>query len=527
MKILFLRLVPICLLAPTAAFPASEKDLKHTTSVALGQEFTANPYTHPNIPNVAFAGYAYGEKPLPEPPVVADVKSEGAKGDGRTDDTDAFLSAIAKAGEKGGAVSIPAGEYKLTDVLAITKPGVVLRGEGPDKTILAFEKPLAQSSLSFMTGSRPSWYGGLIWLEPGEPKQPKDAEAAAVQLSVTSPAKMGDFSVEVSAADAEQLRPLIGQMVQMTWEGDRSLAMHIAGDPSMEAYDWNSWAMMKGGSLAWHWANEITAVAGTTVTFKKPLRLDIQPNWKVTINVGRDYLTNCGVERLTIRFPETKKADHLKDPGYNGIMLRNTAHCWVRDVTIDNTDNALVFGGEVINCTATGIRITGRPNHHGTMTRAMSHDNVIENFTIESKPHHGINTEGASSGNVWRAGVMADGTFDSHCMMSFDSVRTDIKVNNTGNPGGAKDHGPFVGRRMVSWNIDITNNNAEWIAQPAIFPTGAIVGIRGAALDLKATDLWHMPDGLDKGCVIADIGTKPAAPDLYEAQLMLRKSAQR
>jgi hypothetical protein len=116
-------------------------------------------------------------------------------------------------------------------------------------------------------------------------------------------------------------------------------------------------------------------------------------------------------------------------------MLRNTAHCWVRDVTIEHTDNALIFGGEVVNCTATGLRVVGRPNHHATMMRAMSHDNVIEHFKIESKPHHGINTEGTSSGNVWRAGEMKDGTFDSHCMMSFDSVRTNITINNTGGQG--------------------------------------------------------------------------------------------
>jgi hypothetical protein len=80
---------------------------------------------------------------------------------------------------------------------------------------------------------------------------------------------------------------------------------------------------------------------------------------------------------------------------------------------------------------------------------------------------------------------------------------------------------------MVSWNIEITNGKAEWVAQPAIFPSGAIVGIRGAGLDLKATRLWHMPDGLNKGCVVADLGETPKAPDLYEAQLKHRLRTER
>jgi hypothetical protein len=92
MKMTLSRLLPIGLLCTSGILQADEKELRHTTSVALGQEFTANPYAHPNIPNVAFAGYGYGygETPLPDPAVFADVKREGAKGDGRTDDTAAF-----------------------------------------------------------------------------------------------------------------------------------------------------------------------------------------------------------------------------------------------------------------------------------------------------------------------------------------------------------------------------------------------------------------------------------------------------
>ncbi len=63
-------------------------------------------------------------------------------GDGATDDTAAFRRAIEET--DGGAIFIPAGKYVLTDIFEIRKPNIVLRGEGPDKTILYFPKGMEQ-----------------------------------------------------------------------------------------------------------------------------------------------------------------------------------------------------------------------------------------------------------------------------------------------------------------------------------------------------------------------------------------------
>jgi hypothetical protein len=73
---------------------------------------------------------------IPEVEVVANVKEYGALGDGVTDDAAAFQKAIDAVDE--GAVLIPAGDYVLKNGLAINK-GVVLRGEGADKTRLLFD----------------------------------------------------------------------------------------------------------------------------------------------------------------------------------------------------------------------------------------------------------------------------------------------------------------------------------------------------------------------------------------------------
>jgi len=499
--------------------------LRTVSSPELWKEFSADRANHANIPDVSYSGFRFGEEPIPDVKVVADVRSEGAKGDGTTDDTAAFRAAIAKAGAAGGgAVKIPAGTYLLSEVLALDKPGVVLRGEGPAKTVLHFSKHLRD--LGIRNGA---WFGGLIWIGPDAgrgPEAPDEIPVAANTVSVTAPAPQGAHEIQVAAADAARLKPLVGQTLQMVWDGskDLSLAHHIAGHPSMQTYNWESFRIdhVDGGQMKWFWANEIGAVEGTTVRLRKPLRLAIRPEWPVTISAESPFpVTGCGVESLAIRFPESRKAPHLREVGWNGILFHKAAHCWARDIAIHNADVGINFT-TAINCQVSGWTLTGRENHHGTATRGSSHDNRVENFRIESRPMHGINTEGLSSGNVWRRGEMLHGTFDSHCMMSFDFVRTDITLRNTGGPGGAGNHGPFAGRRTVHWNIRVTGGKPDWVAVPVQMSMGAIVGVQGVPLDESDEPKWKMPPGKNKGTVIADHGKSPTPPDLYAAQFELR-----
>ncbi|MGI9625407.1 MAG: glycosyl hydrolase family 28-related protein, partial [Longimicrobiales bacterium] len=94
------------------------------------------------LPDFSRAGYMSGYETIPEVPVASNVKHFGAVGDGQTDDSDAFLAAIAATDE--GAIWIPAGRYVVTSVLRIDKGGVVLRGAGPALTTLVIPTPLQE-----------------------------------------------------------------------------------------------------------------------------------------------------------------------------------------------------------------------------------------------------------------------------------------------------------------------------------------------------------------------------------------------
>ncbi|KAL4441064.1 hypothetical protein ABPG77_010495 [Micractinium sp. CCAP 211/92] len=82
---------------------------------------------------------------LPTPPVAYNVRTQfGAKGDGRTDDSQALLRAVATANANpaGGVIFLPAGSYVLRWPLTITRSNVVLRGAGAGRTMIYITRAL-------------------------------------------------------------------------------------------------------------------------------------------------------------------------------------------------------------------------------------------------------------------------------------------------------------------------------------------------------------------------------------------------
>ncbi|MPZ80466.1 MAG: hypothetical protein GEV28_08750 [Actinophytocola sp.] len=182
-----------------------------------------------------------------------------------------------------------------------------------------------------------------------------------------------------------------------------------------------------------------------------------------------------------------KQTPHHLDPGFNGPHFQAALNCWVRDVDLWHSDNG--FGLTTSKgVTLTGVRVGGRARHHTFICRVQSHDMLVEDFEIPKATtpvatgaaHHGLNTEGFGSGNVWSNGVM-EGTFDSHRALPFDSVRTAITVTNNGVTGGAGDAGPRWGARFCHWNIDVLGGRAHGIRLEEHAPYSAMVGIRGTS----------------------------------------------
>ena len=174
------------------------------------------------LSDFSFAGYRSGDVPLPAIQSKANVRDFGAKGDGESDDTAAFKKAIEAT--QNGAILIPAGRYKLTDILYIRKPNLVLRGEGTDKTVLFFPKGLEEikSKVSATTTGRPtsgySWSGGFLWFE--------GRNSGATLGKIRALARRGANTIELDGpADKVQ----VGQRIEIRQEDgeDHSLVNHL------------------------------------------------------------------------------------------------------------------------------------------------------------------------------------------------------------------------------------------------------------------------------------------------------------
>ena len=86
---------------------------------------------------------------------VASVADYGAVADGVTDDLAAFQAALAALPE-GGVLFVPAGDYFLNGSLEIGTDGIVLRGEGADRSRLLLGDATT-ASISVITYARGDW----------------------------------------------------------------------------------------------------------------------------------------------------------------------------------------------------------------------------------------------------------------------------------------------------------------------------------------------------------------------------------
>lgn len=510
----------------------------------IWREFSRSPFTHPQIPYVGRAGHRGGAARFPRPRHFADVTEYGAVPDGTTDCAPAINRAIAAAGRAGGGtVTIPPGTFRIDGLIHIGDSGVVLRGAGSGRTTLFATKSLTE--LIGVYGSRYggdksawSWAGGLIWLAP---RARWDSLVAAVRsrawpfegwtgnkrdewtpLTAVEPARQGSWTITV--ADPEGLHP--GRLVLLRLADDpaHTLLQHMAGGgPGPASYSWDDKTKLLS-YVPYEWPVRVTRVRGRRVTLERPLPLDVRPEWNPQLTTHVTELTGSGVEGLTLEAVETPQSPHLLDKGYNGVALQCAYDCWVDDVTVTNVDNG--FGLVAASaCTLRRTRVAGRGSHHPYFCREGSHDNLIEDFTIEQRtvpapPNtqlHGINVEGLSSYNVWSRGEMQMGTFDSHRGLPFADVRTDITVNNNGRHGGDATAGPLFGARFTHWNIRVTNGRAGLMKIDGLAPCSATVGVN----EVTEFDQIDVPDFTgDLHARLELYGTTDAVRprNLYDAQ---------
>jgi len=148
------------------------------------------------LPDFSYAGYRACEAEIPAPPARWNLKRDfGAKGDGRTDDSQALLNAVRSI--KGGVLFIPKGTYVIARRIDINRGNLILRGAGPNETILYFPNSLTDlfgNTFNEAKQSQWSFRPGLVNVTGSDP-----ITAETRLASVTAPARRGDKVLKLSA----------------------------------------------------------------------------------------------------------------------------------------------------------------------------------------------------------------------------------------------------------------------------------------------------------------------------------------
>jgi hypothetical protein len=461
------------------------------------------------LPDFSYAGYDRGNSPIPViKTIAANIKDLGAKGDGKTDDTAAFKAALAKT-EK-GVIFLPAGKYVLNDMFVIRKPGIVLRGAGPDKTVLHFLRPLEsiKSKRSQTTGGRPtsgySWSGGLIAIS--------GSDKGKVLTEVSEAVARGSRTIPVK----DSAKVSVGQLVliQQTGDAPQSLFKYLYANDTgnMTKLKWKAYTR----TLA-----KVTAVDGNRITIDRPMPVKLDLKWKPVVRSFRPTTVGSGIEDLAFKFPVTPYKGHFTEVGWNAVAMGGVFNCWVRNVEIRNCDSGFFIGGynnEISKVTWVSKRKgtrEGYTGHHGFLFSGQ--DCMLRDFDFRTSFYHDIGVAACHAGNVAMDGKAVNLCLDHHKRAPWANLFTNIDAGSGKRLykcGGGANLGKNTAAWMTLWKID-SKSPIPW--PPGNFGPNLmnIVGVKAAGkavTDPKGR--WYEP--------IPPESLQPQ--NLYKAQLKLRKA---
>jgi hypothetical protein len=477
--------------SPVVAAPVS----KSSVAEPLG------PWRSPRIPDFSFAGYRMGDRPLPRVVVVQDARDHGVTGDDDTDDAKAIQTALDATHD--GALELPAGRFVLGDSVRLSRSHVVLRGQGPDKTILVVPRSLEALH------------------PPGDPIAGVAFGFIDVRGSVDG-AALGNI-VEVARRGDRRLRldgsPALakGELIRVRMGNDDALLRLLLGnllEPGPQTpRDYQHYV---------DWVTPVVSTDGPILTIARPLRVDVRPEWQAQVLAFQPTLEEVGIEDLSFEFAGVPPRPHPDDEGFNAIYIRSASHAWVRNVTIIDADNGIVVE-DCRFCQVENVRLAARrreaPSGHHALWAKQSQDCLFTDFEIETQFHDEVTVEAFSNGNVFQRGRALAMALDHHRNAPYDNLFTDLDV---GDPtrlwksGGDPARGPHAGVRATLWNVRHDGRppplpGAQHFDKPdAGWPELNVIGVAGYAPAPETASCWIDPaPGL--------------APNLYELQRRARR----
>jgi hypothetical protein len=456
------------------------------------------------IPDYSYAGYRYGQQPLPV--ALEAVRVSAADGDDTAriqEALDAVAALEPNAQGLRGAVVLDPGVYEIAGTIRIDGDGVVLRGSGSG------DDPAVDSVLQIVGNSPASRAGVLAGSGDGSPWSTGEG------TKITTPfVPVGSLSFDVEDASGFAV-------------GDDVMVRHPSSQAWIDAVEGGSTgadAAWSAGSMDLYWIRKIAAIEGNAVTLDAPIfnHLDSALTQSLLLPISeRNLRSHVGVEDLRVDIQTLGGEDEAH--AWDAVRLAGVEDSWVRNVTaLHFTQSGVETTGAlrvtVQDCTAiepVGVRTGGRFYNFDAegnsqlilFTENLARDgrhNMIANGTESASGivFHRTQDEGDSASEAhrqWTQGMLYDS--------NYGETSDTIQLISRGDYGTG--HG-WAGVHSVIWNYTGTMR----VQQP---PTA-----QNYAFSSQGTLQTSYPfPGPDGEADVRDTG-ELFPPSLYEAQLCER-----
>lgn len=533
--------------------------------------------TGKQLPDFSYAGYAMGDRPIPqiqEPMFDVTQPRFGAVPDDGRDDTEAIQKAIDAAGSAGGGVVlIPRGRYEIHTTangkfLRIAQDRIILRGQGSgnDGTILHLGVPapaIGVRRLGSVPAEEEARHGAIVAVMGAETRRPLAA--------YTGDVRRGSRIIGVS--DSTSLAA--GQIVIIEFtdpliDPDRpspekvDLAAQLTAPFQLVACQTDSFGAM---AKTHAWTVQIDKIIDRhTIRLAKPARFDQWLRYGPTI-YSFEGVRQVGIEGLRFQssWPggyrhhkpyldaggkivrSAKEQDYL----WNGIWISSAEDCWVRDVAFKDLTQGIIASRSA-QITIQDIKFYGHSGHAG-VTVAHSNDLLVTRADFHARLVHPITVKMMAAGNVFsdcrtyyearNEQDATDAVIDFHGVFPYENLFENLNGFYVC-PGGDLSVLPHAGVRNVFWNMraprcmscysgfennefarsyDLDSTSSKTTATMfEHFPQAFYVGLqRDEGLPLTVggstsnrTNEWMTVEGLNRGGI--------TMPSLYRAQKTLR-----
>jgi pectate lyase-like protein len=450
------------------------------------------------LPDFSYAGYHAGEKSIPKATAKWDLKRDfHAKADGVTDDSDALLYAVHSI--QSGVLFIPAGTYVIAKRIDISRGDLVIKGAGPNKTILLFPNSLTELYGNKAKGTEASqWsFGPGFFNVTGQ-----DPINTSTRLAtVTAAAKRGDkilqLSNSISVKKGEWIR-LVESDPRKGNDASGSLIHHLYGDLMPAGED------LLGAQHVVRFLSRVKSASGNRIELERPLPYEVRAVWMPEIHRFTPSIEEFGLEDLSIHFPWSPYPGHFKEVGYNAVFVQNAANSWISNVEIQNADfgvdlNATNFCTvqDVVLTTsrsrAESVEVHGTNGHHGI---DVSHgtENLVTGFDVRTRLVHDISVEWYALHTVFANGRGVDLNLDHHREANYSSLFSNLDLGAGMRPfdsGGSGNRGAHSGAYSTFWNIHASTS----LKPPAkdFGPRLNFIGLNFASVDSASNEWFNEP----------------------------------